>query len=61
MDDEQFERHKEFMLQQQAQFAEQQAQSAVRVAQMEELIALFEQATHDRSEDVNDRRDGDES
>jgi hypothetical protein len=60
MDDEQFERHKEFMLQQQAQFAEQQAQSAARVAQLEELIVLFKQASHDRSEDEHDGRDGDE-
>ncbi len=41
MDDEQFERHKEFMLQQ-------QAQSAVRVAQMEELLVRFAQATRER-------------
>ena len=41
MDDEQFERHKEFMLQQ-------QAQSAVRIAQMEDLLVRFAQATRER-------------
>jgi hypothetical protein len=41
MDEEQFERHKEFMLQQ-------QAQSAVRVAQMEELLVQFAQAARER-------------
>lgn len=50
MDDEQFERHKEFMLQQ-------QAQSAARVAQMEELIVLIKQGTRDRSEGEHDKRD----
>ncbi len=50
MDDEQFERHKEFMLQQ-------QAQSAVRIAQLEELLVRFAQATRDRFE-VVDRRAG---
>ena len=48
MDDEQFERHKEFMLQQ-------QAQSAVRVAQMEELLVKFAQATRERFK-VNESR-----
>lgn len=48
MDDEQFERHKEFMLQQ-------QAQSAVRVAQMEELLVQFAQATRERFK-VNESR-----
>lgn len=48
MDDEQFERHKEFMLQQ-------QAQSAIRIAQIEELLVQFAQATRERFE-VADRR-----
>ena len=55
MDDEQFERHKEFMLQQQAQFAEQQAQSAARIAQIEDLLVRFAQATRERFE-ATDRR-----
>ena len=61
MDDEQFERHKEFMLRQQAEFAEQHAQSAARMSQREELIVLFEQETRDRSKDGHDGRDGTES
>ncbi|HEX6183379.1 MAG TPA: hypothetical protein VFZ44_05660 [Pyrinomonadaceae bacterium] len=53
MDDEQFERHKEFMLRH-------QAESAARLAQLEELIVLFEQETRDRLEDGHDGRDGGE-
>jgi hypothetical protein len=49
MDEENFERHKEFMLRQ-------QAESAVRIAQLEELIALFEQVTRDRSENGDNGR-----
>lgn len=48
MGDEQFERHKEFMLQQ-------QALSAVRIAQMEDLLVRFAQATRERFE-VTDKR-----
>ena len=48
MDDEQFERHKEFMLQQ-------QAQSTIRVAQLEELLVQFAQATRERFA-ANERR-----
>ena len=48
MDDEQFERHKEFMLQQ-------QAESAVRMTQMEDLLVRFAQATRERFE-ATDRR-----
>ncbi|MCA1618680.1 MAG: hypothetical protein LC795_05080 [Acidobacteria bacterium] len=55
MDEEQFERHKEYMLQQQAKLAEQQAQSAVRISQLEDLLVRFAQATRDRFE-VADRR-----
>src|SRR5687768_5811380 len=55
MDEEQFQGHKEFMLQQQAKLAEQQAQSAVRIAQLEDLLVRFAQATRDRFE-VADRR-----
>ncbi|MDT5268342.1 MAG: hypothetical protein QOH49_528 [Acidobacteriota bacterium] len=48
MDDAQFEGHKEFMLQQ-------QAQSAVRIAQMEDLLVRFAQATRERFA-LNDQR-----
>jgi hypothetical protein len=48
MDDEQFERHKEFMLQQ-------QAQSAVRVTQLEELLVQFAQATRERFKENESR------
>ncbi|MFL6255779.1 MAG: hypothetical protein ACJ74T_12270 [Pyrinomonadaceae bacterium] len=48
MDNEQFERHKEFMLQQ-------QAQSAERIAQMEDLLVRFAQATRERLA-INDQR-----
>ena len=51
MDDEQFERRLEFIVDQQTQFA-------VKIGQLEELVARLAQATRDRFE-LTDRRDDD--
>jgi len=48
MDEEKMQRQMEFIVEQQAQFAEQQVQSATRLGQLEDLLVRFAQATRER-------------